>query len=181
MISVCGMDTVVLYESEVIIEWLEEQFPLHPPLLPQDPFARSQARLISRMHDLYLEPALRKLYPQVSPVVHDVDVVASAAAEFTLRLSQLEQVLPGNTRFAAADHLTLADCGLPALLLYAEKMWPVLGLGALEYTGFEKISRLRSVLWEDPCVAKVLKELGPAAQEWINKKMMATTTQHIPA
>jgi glutathione S-transferase len=33
---------VVLYESEVINEWLEEQFPLHPPLLPQDPLARSQ-------------------------------------------------------------------------------------------------------------------------------------------
>jgi hypothetical protein len=27
--------------------------------------AALQARLISRFHDLYLEPALRKLYPQV--------------------------------------------------------------------------------------------------------------------
>jgi glutathione S-transferase len=97
--------------------------------------------------------------------------VASAAAEFKVRLLQLEQILPGNTKFAAADHLTLADCGYPALLLYAEKMWPVLGLGDLDYKGLEKISRLRNVLWEDACVVKVLKELEPAAQQWINRKL----------
>jgi glutathione S-transferase len=33
----------VLYESEVINEWLEEQFP-QPPLLPVHPLQRSQVR-----------------------------------------------------------------------------------------------------------------------------------------
>jgi glutathione S-transferase len=33
----------VLYESEVINEWLEEQFPL-PPLLPAHPLQRSKVR-----------------------------------------------------------------------------------------------------------------------------------------
>lgn len=32
---------VVLYESEVINEWLDEEFP-HPPMLPQQPLARAQ-------------------------------------------------------------------------------------------------------------------------------------------
>lgn len=32
----------VLYESEVINEWLEEQFPL-PAMLPDNPLLRSQA------------------------------------------------------------------------------------------------------------------------------------------
>lgn len=60
----------MLVESEVINEWLEEAFP-DPPLLPpsgpdvQAARARAHARLVARFHDLYLEPALRKLYPQV--------------------------------------------------------------------------------------------------------------------
>lgn len=42
----------------------QHQLPRSQFLLP--PFcAVVQARLISRFHDLYLEPALRKLYPQV--------------------------------------------------------------------------------------------------------------------
>jgi hypothetical protein len=34
----------VLYESEVINEWLEEQFPQLPPLLPAHPLQRSKVR-----------------------------------------------------------------------------------------------------------------------------------------
>lgn len=48
-------DSTSLFESEVINEYLEERFP-QTPLMPSEPLARAQARLISRFHDLYLEP-----------------------------------------------------------------------------------------------------------------------------
>src|SRR6476659_9004960 len=35
---------LVLYDSRVIIEYLDERFP-HPPLMPVDPIARAQFRL----------------------------------------------------------------------------------------------------------------------------------------
>ena len=35
---------LVLYDSRVIIEYLDERFP-HPPLMPVDPVARAQFRL----------------------------------------------------------------------------------------------------------------------------------------
>src|SRR5437899_1696282 len=52
-------------ESEIINEYLEEKFP-QPPLLPKEPEARARTRTISRFHDLYFEPPLRALFPQVS-------------------------------------------------------------------------------------------------------------------
>jgi RNA polymerase-associated protein len=36
---------LVLYESRIICEYLEERFP-HPPLMPQDPVSRAQARIM---------------------------------------------------------------------------------------------------------------------------------------
>jgi glutathione S-transferase len=138
-----------------------------------------QARLISRFHDLYLEPALRKLYPHVAPATRDAAAVAAAAQELTARLAQLQHILQSqpcssgssSSCYAVGDSLTLADCGYPALLLYAEMLFPVLGLGQLDYAGQPRIAQWREVLWRDPSVAAVLQELQPAAQEWIDSKL----------
>ncbi|GIL60070.1 hypothetical protein Vafri_14732 [Volvox africanus] len=157
----------VICESEVIVEYLEDQFP-QPPLLPADPVERSKARLISRFHDLYLEPALRRLYPQVAPSVRSEQVVQEAAAAFHARLAELEGLLPAGPSLALTDtQLTLADCAYPALLLYAELILPALGLPPLRYEGRLRLQRWRDALWEQPAVARVLEELRPAAEEWL--------------
>src|SRR2546430_1822987 len=64
----------VIVESEVINEYLEDRFPT-PPLLPVDPEARARARTLSRLHDLYLEPALHPLFFQLDPSTRDAGVV----------------------------------------------------------------------------------------------------------
>lgn len=51
----------VLGESEVIVEYLNDRYPT-PPLLPGDAAGRARSRLLSRMHDLHLAPALSGLY-----------------------------------------------------------------------------------------------------------------------
>jgi glutathione S-transferase len=145
-----------------------------------------QARLISRFHDLYLEPALRKLYPHVAPATRDPAAEAAAAQEFTTRLAQLESILttqpPSSSsgiasetsagcRYAVGSSLTLADCGYPALFLYAELIFPVLGLGQLDYAGVPRIRQWREVLWQNPSVLAVLRELQPAAQVWVDTKL----------
>jgi len=48
-------------ESEVIVEYLEERYPL-VPLLPSTPQDRARSRWLSRFHDLYLGPQLSTLY-----------------------------------------------------------------------------------------------------------------------
>jgi glutathione S-transferase len=151
-----------------------------------------QARLISRFHDLYLEPALRKLYPHVAPATRDPAAVAAAAQEFTTRLAQLELILTAQLpsgsssssddisaacSYAVGNSLTLADCGYPALFAYAELIFPVLGLGQLAYAGLPRIQQWREVLWQNPSVASVLQELQPAAQEWVDSKQQLTEQQ----
>jgi glutathione S-transferase len=48
-------------ESEVIAEYLEDQYP-QPSLLPSTPQDRARSRWLSRFHDLYLGPQLSTLY-----------------------------------------------------------------------------------------------------------------------
>ena len=52
---------VKLGESEVIVEYLNEQYP-HPPLMPSTPAKRAKGRYLSRLHDLYLAPQLSVLF-----------------------------------------------------------------------------------------------------------------------
>ncbi|MFQ5668352.1 MAG: glutathione S-transferase family protein, partial [Candidatus Binatia bacterium] len=64
----------IIGESEIINEYLEEKFPVKP-LLPRDPESRAAARSFGRFHDLYLEPPLRALFPQVTAKDKDLDTV----------------------------------------------------------------------------------------------------------
>jgi stringent starvation protein A len=55
-VPVLEEDTLVLPESEVIMEYLEERYP-EPTLLPPDPAARGRARLVIQRFDLNLGDA----------------------------------------------------------------------------------------------------------------------------
>jgi len=70
----------VLSESEAINEYLEERFPA-PPLLPRAPQARARVRQLARVHDLYVEPALRAVFAHLDPTRRDPAHVAAQAAD----------------------------------------------------------------------------------------------------
>src|SRR5262249_59088689 len=59
---VLQLNGMVIGESEVINEYLEETFP-SPALLPSDPEGRARARWYGRVVDLYLEPPFHALFP----------------------------------------------------------------------------------------------------------------------
>lgn len=75
---------LVLYDSRVIIEYLDERFP-HPPLMPVDPVARAQFRvaLFRVERDWYSlvqqinDPADRKLGQKARKILRD-SILASA-------------------------------------------------------------------------------------------------------
>ena len=57
---------VVLSESNAIVEYLEENVQT-PALLPEAPLGRAMQRSLASIHDGWVEPQIRALYPQVSP------------------------------------------------------------------------------------------------------------------
>ncbi len=156
----------VLSESEVINEYLEERFPA-PPLLPRDPQARARVRQLARVHDLYLEPALRAVFAHVDPARRDVAHVAAQAAAFDRELARLAGIVAPRP-YLAGPALTLADCAFPATL----------GLAALVFGALGHPVRLPVALgaWQatvaaHPAVAPVLARADAAGRQWIAAKL----------
>ena len=99
---------LVLYNSQVIMEYLDERFP-HPPLMPVDPVSRARNRLM-------LFRIERDLYGQYDVILQGTDK-AAAKARKELRDS-LTAISPAFQQkpFFLSDDFTLVDCALAPLL-----------------------------------------------------------------
>ena len=73
-------DGLTIPESEVINEYLEDKFPT-PALLPKSPEGRAKVRILTRFHDLYLEPPLRALFPQATAKEKDTKLIGEKLAD----------------------------------------------------------------------------------------------------
>lgn len=113
---------LVLYESRIIMEYLDERFP-HPPLLPVDPVSRARSRLL--MYRVEYD-----WYP-LAEAIRDPDSTVAAQARHQLRES-LIAVTPvfAAKPFFMSDELTLVDCSVAPLL------WrlPNMGIDLPEHT-----------------------------------------------
>jgi glutathione S-transferase len=153
-------DGVLIAESEIINEYLEEKFP-NPPLLPKSPEARAQVRLFTRLHDLYLDPPLRALFGHLNPKNRDDKVVNEKLSELQGRLDLLESMLAAPGNFAAGAEFTLADCALAPTMFFVTNMLP--GFGAKPpLEGRPKLTAWWTKVQTRPSVSKALGEMGVA-------------------
>jgi glutathione S-transferase len=107
---------VLLCESEVIVEYLEDRYP-EPPLLPVGASDRAQSRLISRLVDLYVLVPVHALVPQIRAEPRDEAVVERHLGATKAGLAQIDAtVSPGPWCLGAKP--VLADCALAAALWY---------------------------------------------------------------
>ncbi|MDB5687730.1 MAG: hypothetical protein JWR77_2319 [Rhizorhabdus sp.] len=114
-------DGFVLPESDVIVEYLEDRFP-SPSLFPADPNARSTARLIARMTDLYLMPVLAEIFNRQAHYRGDEESIAAIRQDTDGALGLLASFL-GSSGLAVGDILSTADCALYPALLLARHLW----------------------------------------------------------
>jgi len=147
-------DGTIIGESEVINEFLEDRFPA-PALLPKDPIGRAKSRSISRFHDLYLEPPLRALFPQVSAAEKDTQLIGEKLAEVGTRLDQLEAVI--GAPYAIGSAFTLADCALVPTFFFMNVVPTLLG-GKAPFDGHPKLAAWWEKVAERDSVKKVLGE-----------------------
>jgi stringent starvation protein A len=99
---------LVLYESNIINEYLDERLP-HPPLMPVDPVSRARARLMLLRFD-------RDWYSLI-PEITDGDKKIAQRARVVIRdgLSVISPIFK-EQQFILGEELSLVDCALAPLL-----------------------------------------------------------------
>ena len=98
---------LVLHESNIIMEYLDERFP-HPPLMPVYPVSRGQSRLM--MHRIKTD--WYTVAQNILDGVGDVDALRNELREQILALSPAFNEQP----FFMSDEFSLVDCYLAPLL-----------------------------------------------------------------
>ena len=100
---------LVLYDSRVIIEYLDERFP-HPPLMPVDPVTRAQFRLA-------LYRIERDWYSLAEEIAQGGDRKPVTRARKVLQDSIVSSVeIFAAKRFFLSDEFSLVDCSIAPVL-----------------------------------------------------------------
>lgn len=149
-------DGTVVPESAVIVEYLEDRFP-GPALLPRAPEARARARLIARMAEVYVLPALHPLFDQFFAEQRDPARVEAGVTGSRKALDQLERFVAADG-WAAGPDFSLADCALVPVMFAATG---VLGaFGQREPLGGQpRLDAYWRRSQDDPTVGRVLAEM----------------------
>lgn len=140
-----------LWESAVLVEYLEERFP-DPPLTPVGVLDRATARLLVQCVDLYLTPPLAAL---ADPRTDGAG--ARRAVEDALNsVMMIDRLLTG-PRYALCDELSIADCALAPALFAVGMTGERIGLDLLEpgstLHAYARMSR------QDPHIGRVIDEM----------------------
>jgi RNA polymerase-associated protein len=130
-----------LYESRIIMEYLDERFP-HPPLLPVDPVSRSTSRLLMYRVD-------NDWYSLMDIILNGKKEAAKARKELRESLISTAPVF-GAKPFFMSDEFTLVDCAIAPLLWRLQELGveiPASVKGVHEYAKhlFDKESFIKSL------------------------------------
>ena len=139
---------LALYESKVVMEYLDERFP-HPPLLPVYPVARAQSRL-------WIHRVERDWCNLVDSIVANPESTESAAArkEFQESLVSISDIFT-EMPFFMSEEFTLVDCCLAPML------WrlPQMGIEIPNTRQTKPLLAYINRLFDRPCFQESLTDL----------------------
>ena len=157
-------DGRVLPESEVICEYLEDAYP-EVPLMPEDPWARAQVRLLSRISDIYLVMAMLPLFVMVEAPAKSWD-----QEEIRRHLNKIAEALDilegyiGDQGYAVGTSLTHADGTLVPILQLVDEWLPIFR-GPDMWEGRPKLKGYWQEIGNDPVCARLIEETRAALRQ----------------
>lgn len=145
---------LVVYESIVIMEYLDERFP-HPPLLPVYPVERAKSRLLMR----WIQNEWAKNVDLLMAGKGRATVLEKAHKELR---DSLVMAAPGfvDKQFLASDEITLVDCCVAPIL------WRLKSINIkLPGRQAKAINRYMEMMFRRPTFRKSLTEAEAEMQE----------------
>lgn len=148
-------DGLVIPESETIIDYLEDTHP-EPPLTPVTDADRAQMRNAIRTTELYVVPALLRLFGQMDPASRNADIVAAEMTQMRKGLGLMQHFV-NDAPFAVGQSISKADCIiLPTLLLIGiiEHLFAVRGImdefpGLSRYAAKARQQAPMGAIWDE--------------------------------
>lgn len=159
-VPVLSDDGLIVYDSTVILEYLEDAYP-QPPLLPVCPGARARCRLDELYADEIMLQALKPLMYRTSPPAADQTKRLAQSADaliaeraLTHHYAVLEDRLAGRDFFG--DAVSVADIALFMSVLFS------LRLGGPSLSPFDGLSRWFERLKLRPAFTQAAVEIAEA-------------------
>lgn len=154
-IPVLVEDGRTIVESSIILEHIDRTYPGTTKLIPDDPAAALEARLMDRIFDNYvMTPMQAIVFEALRPAeARDPFGVAKARKELDTIYAWLDAKL-GDREWTAGDAFSLADCAAAPSMFYADWTQPI-------PDGFKRLKRYRTQLLARPAFAKIIDEARP--------------------
>jgi len=116
----------MVVEASVVIEHLALNYPGPVRLLPADPKAALEVRMMDRFFDNYISTPQQKLVDDVLRPAdkRDPHGVAEARSKLETAYAWLDKAM-ANRIWAAGDEFSMADCAAAPFLLYAHWSHPI--------------------------------------------------------
>jgi glutathione S-transferase len=149
---------VEVYETSLIIDYLDQHHPGPAPLIPADRDAARQVMLADRLFDLYVHNVFQRIVADRFRPEGQGDATGVAQAREALQQAYdvLERELAGRA-WAAGEDFSLADCAAAPALFYADLIEPM-GSSRPVLTAY--LQRLRA----RPSVVRTITEAKPFFQ-----------------
>jgi glutathione S-transferase len=145
-----------VFESTIIIEYLDLAYPATPRMIPANPEAALRVRLFDRVFDCHLEASFQAAVSEYIPFITETpDPARVERARSTLLTIYpwLEANLPDDG-WACGDEFSMADCSGAPALFYADWTQPI-------PDECKKLKAYRTRLNARPSVARCIEDARP--------------------
>jgi glutathione S-transferase len=154
---------LTLYDSTVILEYLEDAYP-NPPLYPREAKARAKCRLVELEADEILFAPVRSLLYRTEPPLSDAARQAARVEEGAKADAEIDRQFAGlNARLEARDffcgEFSAADIGMFMTVLFTQR------LKGPPLSAHPRLAAWYGRMLNRPSCAKAAEEIAAADRE----------------